>query len=71
MTKQPHKRSHNYSKTVINPSGGLASITKLPKFNYVKHNPKGGIAAGMKMTNFVKRRRKAANGHEILEIDYT
>jgi hypothetical protein len=61
---------HRFGKTIINPPGGLADI-KQPKLNYVKHNPKGGIAAAMKMPNFVKRRRKAADGHEILEIDYT
>jgi hypothetical protein len=36
------------SKTIINPPGGLTSINKPPKFNYAKHNPKGGIAAAMK-----------------------
>lgn len=68
--QQQTKNNNNYSKTITNPPGGLSTV-KIPKFNYVKHNPKGGITAAMKMPNFVKRRRKAPDGHEILEIDYT
>lgn len=70
MTKKPQKRSNNYSKTVITQPGGLASI-KPSKLNHVIHNPKGGIAAAMNQPNFIKRRRKAKDGHEVLEIDYT
>lgn len=43
----------------------------LPNPNYVKYNPKGGIAKAMQMPNFVKSRKKAKDGHEILHISYT
>lgn len=66
MTKNQKKTSNN------NNIRTLADLHRsLPNKKYVTMNPPGGIAAAMKQPNFVKSRRKAPDGHEIIEVNYT